>query len=518
MNSRSEAEKWLRFFFGWMAFSFVVHMITAVYSVGYHSADENFQIIEFLSFKLGKTPAKFLAVEFTERMRPWLQPWIYYGITQLMQGLGDQSPFHWAMGFRIFDGIVGWLSGVLMIACAPIWFPIRNLNAKRAAWRFLAVAVATMWFLPAMHVRPSSEGLSGSCFILGACLITLGLKKAQRWQSSKITASFWILTGALLGASFEFRFQSGLMIAGALAWMLFCGRAKWQPFVQVLIGIALVFILGRCVDHWAYGEWVLSPWRYIQYNLIRGEVSRYGRLPWWDIVRMSFTESWPFIGTALLFATLIAWIRNPLHLFTWSQVPFFIVHELIAHKELRFFFPIAMAGPLMLTLALYSSKSGEFFDWSHLKSKWLRWPSQGLWYFLLANNGIGLLVLAFVPFSRVVQYYEGVYHAIPPETKTFELYVKARDPYEILGTPVFFYRPPQLEVKRFGSYGELRVKLDRGESPFWLYEGKFTLPTEADSIASRCKSVFQTLPPWITYLNFNNWLDRANAWTLFRCE
>ena len=129
-------------------FSLLTHLICSYCSVGYHSSDEYFQILEFLSFKLGKTPQADLPVEFAEQMRPWLQPAFYYGLVRGMQGLGIQTPAIWVGGFRLFCSLVGWMSLVLMGACSRFWF--KNLRAQK----FCLAAIGLLWFLPALHARP----------------------------------------------------------------------------------------------------------------------------------------------------------------------------------------------------------------------------------------------------------------------------------------------------------------------------------------------------------------------------
>ncbi len=138
--------------------SLILHLICSYFSVGYHSIDEYFQILEFLNFKLGQTPESVLPVEFAERMRPWLQPALYYGLLNLLKGMGISSPFTWSWVIRIFCSLAGWLSLVLMGVCTRFW-----LKDSRAQ-KFCLAAIGLLWFLPALHARPSSEGLGGDIF------------------------------------------------------------------------------------------------------------------------------------------------------------------------------------------------------------------------------------------------------------------------------------------------------------------------------------------------------------------
>ena len=42
----------------WLGFSLVMHIVAAVFSAGYYDADEQFQILEFLNARLGRSLAQ----------------------------------------------------------------------------------------------------------------------------------------------------------------------------------------------------------------------------------------------------------------------------------------------------------------------------------------------------------------------------------------------------------------------------------------------------------------------------
>jgi len=513
---------WGRWVRRWLLFSFLLHVITAIFSVGHHSADEYFQILEFASFKLGWTPRDQLAVEFSETMRPWLLPAIAYGLVKVELFLGIASPLIWAMSLRMLSGLFGWLSTCVLAAVVPLWF------ADKRARKMAILAFATLWFLPVLHVRPSSESWAASAFLLGLGWLMLLLERKEPVSSGKrVRALLFLGAGALISASFEFRFQMGLMIAGLLAWLVVFRRQRisgWEAWGGLGLGLGLVFFVGRAVDAWGYGRWVLSPWHYVDYNLIRGEVSRYGQEPWWDVFRKSATESWPVLGLLLALATLVAWIRHPKHVLTWVQVPFFLVHEWIAHKELRFFFPIALAGPILLPLALVAPKTGELATLHALRSSVARTLLRWVGWFLLIMNGVALFVLCFLPFSRIALFWEGVYHHIPEARSApgETLWALERDPFDYLGTPVHFYRPQHLQV-RPTSVAELQGVLRGapGMSPkaVWIAQPAMELPLELrmSTPSSGCIPVFRSAPQIFEFFNWGNWLGRTHIWTLWKC-
>lgn len=509
-----------RFFWRWMFFSLALHLVAAKFSIGYHAADEHFQILEFLGYKLGLAPVQALAVEYRELMRSWVQVGMYWGVVQGLKAIGIQNHAHWAFGIRLFTGLIGWFSLVALGLCSRTWF--KDLRA----YRFAIISLAVLWFLPVLHVRPSSEGLGGSVFVLGLSLAWLQIQKDLQKAPSKAAGwkpSVWLGIGALLGFSFEFRFQMGLMIFGFLAWLLFLspslGFKKKTALGWTVLGLGAIFILGRGIDFWGYGEWCLSPWNYFRYNLIRGEVNRFGQSPWWDVFRMAFTESWPLLGIFVVVSTVIAWIRHPKHILTWAQVPFFLIHEWIPHKELRFFFPIISAAPILLTLSLYSERTQSFFTLPPRIWRVIQWP----WKLLVLNNSVALIALLFIPLARSIQFYEAVDRLLeerPPNQRQFHLYTQegGRDPYEILGSSVYFYRPSQFQLRRYGNFEDLAQLSKTSQETFWFYYPSFEMAEQDAEKLYHCKVVFRTLPEWVKWINFNHWVSRTNIWALYQCE
>src|SRR5690349_19703202 len=114
--------EWKEFFFKWMGIALLLHMIGAIFSAGFYHADEHFQIIEFMNYKLGRIPVSELPLEFGHAIRPWLQPAILTGMTQLLNILGVDSPFNLALSFRILSSLLGWLSLCGLTANCALWF------------------------------------------------------------------------------------------------------------------------------------------------------------------------------------------------------------------------------------------------------------------------------------------------------------------------------------------------------------------------------------------------------------
>ena len=95
----------------------ILHIISAFYTIGFYSDDEHFQILEIAAYLLG---INNVAIEDTTgyywewrehiRMRPWLQPYIYFKLIIFFQYLSINDPFVWTLIIRIISSLIGYLS------------------------------------------------------------------------------------------------------------------------------------------------------------------------------------------------------------------------------------------------------------------------------------------------------------------------------------------------------------------------------------------------------------------------
>jgi phosphatidylinositol glycan class B len=491
--------RWSRFAFQWLTLAFILHVIAAVQSIGFYHADEHFQIVEFMNFKLGGSPANELPLEYGQLMRPWLLPAILGGITSFLNAIGIRNPFDWALSYRLLAGIVGWLSTVGLCLSSYVWFPEKK-------WRNWAViAMTLLWYMPSLHARHSSENLSASLFFIGLSFSVLMAspkqKHTDRPESIPLLLSF--LIGLLFGFAFEFRFQMGAMILGAVLWFLVMARVSLREISAMLLGILAVVGLGCLADRWGYGQWTFTPWNYLKYNIIDHHVSDSDSTPWWDYFRRAVTESWPVLGFITLLSFPIAWLRNPKHILTWSLLPFFLTHEIIGHKELRFLFPLAHAGGILLVMSIAG------IHWP--VRKWIQWPIRAL----MGLNIVGLICLTLVPAWIPVQFYSKLYSFHP---YGFQLYYKDDTFFNFGGAIMNFYLPEDRPFIRVQSYEEFAKALQETERPLWLFYSRAQLPADADLIKDLCKIEFSTLPGWVENLNLRKKLDRVTNWTLYQCH
>jgi phosphatidylinositol glycan class B len=505
--------------------SLLLHIASAFLSAGFYHSDEHFQILEFLNYKLGLTAAHNLPIEFGEKIRPWLQPALYLALIKPLIWVNDWNPFHWVLLIRLFSSLIGWLSLVGLALISTKW--IENPKLRNIA----ILLCALLWFLPGLHARHSSENLSGSLFYL--TLSILFLSETKLFSAPRPRQVFSSLAfGFFFGACFEFRYQVGFLVAGLYFYWLFYRATQpggFRILTAMFSGTVACIAVCTLVDHWGYGVWTFAPWNYFHYNLILNHVSDVDTHPLWDFFRSSFTETFPPLGPLLLSACVLGWIIKPSHPLTWASLPLFIVHTLIGHKELRFLFPIAHAAPLLAVQFLDTTKRFSRSALHFLQTV----PGQWLLSFLFVINLIALLGSSLIPVWMPARFFEQLYPVVVADRAAtrenaaggyakFIIFYKDKNPFDILGLPLGFYRPPNLETVHLDTWTDLEIQILDSRQSVWFFQVGDALPSDATSLTSQCHLEVSSLPRWaMTVIRanvINKWTARVTNWTLYRCH
>lgn len=460
MRSFNREEKFL------LLTSLFLHLVAAYFSTGFHHYDEHFQILEFASYKLGITPVSELPWEFQSQIRPWFQPWLFYGLVKGLEIVGIENPFAQVTIFRFCLGVLGWCSLLLMARCACRWF-----SGRDRVWVILLLSL--LWFFPYQHVRTSSESLSGSLFFLGLGLMVLRAEYV-----------FW--AGLLFGLAFECRYQVGICVFFSVLWAIAFRHVALRGALWLSLGILVAVGLGTFVDSWGYSQWVFSPWNYLKINLFEGRASEFGVQPWWDYFRSVSFGAGPVLGVVIVGTMVAGWIRFPKHLLTWATLPFVCIHSLIAHKELRFLFPIATAVPFFMVLV-----------WGWRGTRIPRWGVRVLGWLLGIVNGLLLVASIGVPARSELPFLEFLC-----KNQVQEIYSTEPKLLELSGFLPYFYGVQKIKVHAVTESELLEVVREASE-PLWIATvGKSRL-----SLHAHCEGKFQTLPgflslesPWVLRL------------------
>lgn len=334
-----------------LAIALALTLVAALFSDAYFHVDEFFQVLQLARFKLGLVESTGLPWEHTERMRPWLQPAVY---TLLGKAFGVRDVFALARVARLATGLVSWAT---MAALLRVSLPWLATDEER---RFHVRVTTLLGFLPYLFVRTSSEtatmcACTGAVAVLAAgCAPREGTPGASSlaWRGTSTRA---VAVGVLLGLGFETRYQSAFLGLSLVAWMAIVARAPVRALLATIGGGLAVVVASVAVDAWGYGEVVFPFVTYAQANLFEGAAALFGSDPPFAYLWMLPANVMAPVVIVVLVLSVIAWVRAPRHLLTWATAPFFVVHNLLSHKEERFLFPLALLATTLVTVALAPS-------------------------------------------------------------------------------------------------------------------------------------------------------------------
>ena len=412
------------------------YFLSIIFSEGFSHPDEHYQILEFAKYKLGEVKASELPWEFPNKMRPAVQPWIAYGAIKLTRFFlfSDKTAI---LLLRLLSGILGLLTYLFLLNQS---FP--KIKQRQLAYVSILFCL-TIWFLPYCHVRFASENWGGIFFWLGCYLL---IKK----ETSFINLLF---SGALLGLSFQFRYQMGFCIIGLFLWLLVI-REKFKITKSILVPFVCMWIVIVAVtyfiDAWLYEEHVIPAYNYFYQNIILNKSagftqSNLGAI--YYIVRSAEAFILPF-GLFFIFLILYFFYLKPKHIFTWILAPYLLVHFVLSNQQLRFMLPLVYICPIIIvsTVSMLSDQYQRKFlkIWNQ---KWFK-ISLGI-YFVI--NSIILFERATYPAYSKMSSINFINHDIKQNfgnKRAHILSISTNPFYAIrslsLSLPLSFYRPKSL--------------------------------------------------------------------------
>lgn len=465
-----------------------VMLLMAIFEIGPIHADEYFQLIEFAQYRLGNTSAGDLPWEFHEQMRPTIQVWLVVTIIKVLSFLQLEDPFAIALLLRLISGV-------------GTWWIIRKFNRLIVARHFRDDEFARLfqmgsyfiWFVPMAGAHFSSESFS-------AIFLLMGLYPLLRDPEDR-RGILW--AGLFLGLSFQCRYQIGISVAAVYFWLWLVARvpvARIAGSALVLVGTAA---FGLLLDSCFYGEFVLAPFNYLKQNLVEGKASSFGTEPWFYYLT-HFSFSRPVIGIPLMLFFLRGLVPLRMHLFTWVILPFVLVHSLIAHKEMRFLFP--MIYPF-IAVAFHGFHS--FFE----RREFLRRHRMMVGAFF----GVNLIVILLVMID-------------PHETESNYRYLYRnlgkgegnvigiqREYYEMSGLKVTFYRPKDVKSMVVEDEEGLReLLIGNPINAGFVISNRHELEVDLDGYSiERVHSVY---PDWLVRMKGVEWGDSQHSPTVFLIE
>ena len=465
--------------------SAIIFLITAQFSVGYHQFDEHFHLLEFAGLKLGLTQANDLAWEYHYQTRAAIQPAIVVLVYSFLSLVKITNPFTIAIFLRILSGLLSFLSIHLFYRVYR-----REIEDSLLQKWFLLLSFL-LWFAVYNNVRFSAENWSGSIFLIAYSLFFL--KKSD----SKL---HYFSIGILLGLSFLFRYQVGLLIAGFMLWLLFINRQNIFHLILLSSGIILSIALGLLIDRWYYGDWTLTAWNYFEQGIILDKLSDFGVKPWWHYFEAVFIKAIPPISIVCILSLLIVLIYKRKDVIIWTILPFIIVQSIIGHKETRYLFPIIGFVPILIIKSIGIIQNRWCSDL--LKTTLFRKLTHAFW----TVNIVFLIIIAFRPADANTYLYKTIFDNYHDPTTLY--YIKS-GPYQRVQLDIVFYRRSNLEMREIRSIDE--IHLDIGRLCLFVTRNPYSIR----EIEYKYKLVYSTLPEWIKKLNFNNWVERTKLWYVY---
>jgi len=299
----------------------ITHLAAALFSRGYYHFDEHFQVLEFLQWKLGRTPTEAMPWELTEAMRPWTHPLLFYPLEWASHHFLSLSPFTKTALHRLVPALLALLA-------------IHRLQRDKSSGLLFLYTI--LFFLPFLDARISSE-------IIGGETLALAFAWDERPQGR---FKGHVVVGALLGLASVIRFHLWIMVGGLALFHVL--QQDFRRVGGLALGATAVLVLAVFIDRWGYNTWTFVPWNYLHQNLLLHKSSQWGISPWYAYVTMLVVNTAYLPGIVILVALLWQWWKRPLSKLTLMTVPFVAIHLVVGHKELRFLFPMVYFLPLCL--------------------------------------------------------------------------------------------------------------------------------------------------------------------------
>ena len=425
-------------------------------SAGYYNPDEYFQTVEFASYKLGVTPAAELPWEFQARIRPFLQPAVYAGLSRGLSALGWKEPGALLLGVRLAGAALAF--SALCLLAAALGARLADDRARRS----LLAACLFTWYVPFLSARMSAENWSGSLLAIGFASFFL----LERRPALAAAAA-----GLAMGLSFDVRYQTALAVLGFFAWAALVRRARPGTLALFALAFLTAAALGVVADRWGYGEWTATPWNYLRVNLFEGRSLQWGRQPA-AFYLTSLLEVHPPLSALLLGAVLLFVAAAPKDPITWTLVPFVLGHAVQAHKELRFLFPLAPLAAAVPALLLFDPalRLRGAADWVRRHRRLVAG--------VVALDLAFLAALLLVPIRHDLGVQTSLREWLEAEPAT-EVVLVRTEPFVDNGVALAFLRPPGFHPARASSWTEVADLVERAKAPVAVVARLAELPPAA---------------------------------------
>jgi phosphatidylinositol glycan class B len=262
----------------------------------------------------------------------------------------------------------------------------------------------------------------------------------------------------------------------------------------------MLFLVGVLFDYWLYGEWVCTFWNYLYQNMFLGKAASFGVEPWYWYFIQLFEQAIPPYSVLLLIGFFALLYKHPKNIITWSSFMFLIGHLLVAHKELRFLFPLSYFVPFMVLTGISFVKSiSSLIPYQYVLNFF------GKAFFVI--NPILLVLICIKPANEIGDLFS---HLSNIKTEKTLLY-KDNSPYRLTPQEASFYVNDKLNIFQIDSF-LTQFNINSSDTALFYSED---LNFKSIGGLQIVGTAWTNTPDWLRKLNFNNWLDRRNNYTLY---
>lgn len=454
----------------------VLHLISTIYTVGFYNQDEHFQVLSPLETLLGINNS--LTWEFSYRIRPWLQPYFYFYIAQILNFLQISDPFLLTFFLRLISSIIGFCSILVLYDHFKSRLNIDNNFSKLVIFSFA--------FYAYLHARTSSENLSISMLIFGMVFLDKVFLKEDILKRKFI---FSIISGVFLGLSIVLKFHLAVSVFFIYVWFLFF-KLNIQNFKLILFNafsIIFIILIGLVFDYFGYNQINNTYYNYFYANFVEKWFESFGIDPWWYYLKLFLERFYPPINIIILVSIIFFWIREYKNIITFVSLPVLIFLSLLSHKELRFIFPILIFSPFFIC-----------YFFSNIR---INLAKNIIKYTYILFNLIFLITI-FIPATEQVKVYQFLFYNNKDNNKIFYY---DDNPYIISDLEPKLYTSflPKIEKFDYKNFNKSFV-ITRNFQSFELLNNSLN-----------CKKVYSVYPEII---NINkNWRERKFNWYILKC-
>ena len=464
----------------------ILHIISAFYTIGFYSDDEHFQILEIAAYLLG---INNVAIEDTTgyywewrehiRMRPWLQPYIYFKLIIFFQYLSINDPFVWTLIIRIISSLIGYLSIIYL------FFTFQN-KFFNENYKFNTFIFFSFWFYPFLHSRTSSENLGITLFIISICLIyRLIISKEINFNYFKfIFASF------LFGISMVIKFTLVFTTIPFYIWVLIF-RFKFSTITILTSVIFICLGIGIAIDSYFWGFLTNTYYQFYKFNLSDelGRLNDFGIDPWYFYITEISKQLAPLLSIVFLAGLFLYWFKNKFDLISWLTLSTLIIFSIIGHKEIRYIFPIYIFAPFFVSYLL-----------DHIKNAYILNFSKTI---IIISNILFLILTLFIPPNTKVGVYKFIFDNINNNEK---IYYIDENPYQINNMEPYFYTKFLTPINAYNA---------SEEDNYWIVTNNYNNIKKLDD--KNCSKKYSTLPDIIFNIN-KNWKRLKLNWYIYYCD